>query len=270
MRNRILIRGRLEDALHLQDPARRAALLATFPTHEREARLNGVPMLGSGAVFETPIDDLVVPIGIVGRNIVHRDLGPLDTTAWAYLWAVDFGISHYFGAVLLAHDRDNDIIYALAEIKMRGAIAAQHAARMKAIAVNVKVAWPHDGSQREKASGETLASLYKSEGLDMLPSHATFAKGGYSTEAGVMEMQARMSTGRFKVAANLLEWQDEYASYHRKDGLIVKENDDLLSATRIGVMAIRNAKTTGLGSKRAVQATQRFVNGPINRDPFGF
>lgn len=250
MRNRILIRGRLEDALHLQDPARRAALLATFPAHEREARLNGVPMLGSGAVFETPIDDLVVPLRIVGRQIVHRDLGPLETPGWAFLWALDFGIAHYFGAVLLAHDRDNDIVYALAEIKMRGAIPAQHAARMKAVAVNVKVAWPHDGNNRDRGSGDQLAPMYKKEGLDMLPSHATFAKGGYSTEAGIIELQTRMSSGRFKVAANLVEWQDEYQSYHRKDGLIVKENDDLLSATRIGVMAIRHAKPGSLGSKK--------------------
>ena len=35
--------------------------------------------------------------------------------------------------------------------------------------------------------------------------------------------------------------------YHYKNGLIVKVNDDLLSATRIGVMDIRHAKPVPLG-----------------------
>jgi hypothetical protein len=76
----------------------------------------------------------------------------------------------------------------------------------------------------------------------MLPTHAQFSRGGYSTEAGIMEMLTRFKGGRLKVAAGLYEWQDEFSSYHRKEGLIVKENDDLLSATRIGVMQIRSAK----------------------------
>jgi hypothetical protein len=37
-------------------------------------------------------------------------------------------------------------------------------------------------------------------------------------------------------------------SYHRKDGLVVKVGDDLLSVTRIGVMDIRNAKPGVLGT----------------------
>lgn len=58
----------------------------------------------------------------------------------------------------------------------------------------------------------------------MLDKHATFESGGYSTEAGVMDMLARMRSDRFKVAAGCIEWQEEFAGYHRKDGLIVKTN----------------------------------------------
>jgi hypothetical protein len=46
------------------------------------------------------------------------------------------------------------------------------------IAANVRVAWPHDGGAREAGSGEPLANLYKQEGLQTLPSHATHASGG--------------------------------------------------------------------------------------------
>jgi len=251
MRSRVVVRMRMTDAAHLADPERQRALLATFPDHQKRARIDGLPLLGSGAVFDVLVDDLVVPLRIVGNEIVHRDVGPLDTRGWAFLWAIDFGIGHSFGAVLLAHDRDNDVVYILAEVRMKNAIPAQHAARMKAIAANVKVAWPHDGNQREKGSGETLSSLYKREGLLMLPSHAAFEGGGYSTEAGVMEMMTRIRSDRFKVAAHCIEWQDEYQSYHRKDGLIVKVNDDLMSASRIGIMQLRSARPTILGSQRA-------------------
>ena len=54
-----------------------------------------------------------------------------------------------------------------------------------------------------------------------------------------MEMQERMTTGRFKVARDLQEWFVEKRLYHRKDGMIVKQNDDLLSATRVGLMMKR-------------------------------
>jgi hypothetical protein len=56
-------------------------------------------------------------------------------------------------------------------------------------------------------------------------------------------MLERMQTGRFKVASHLSDWWEEFRLYHRKDGLIQDINDDLLSATRYGVMSIRHAVT---------------------------
>ncbi len=50
-----------------------------------------------------------------------------------------------------------------------------------------------------------------------------------------------MQTGRFKVFAHLVEWWAEFRLYHRKDGLIHKERDDIMDATRTGVMSLRYA-----------------------------
>jgi len=168
---------------------------------------------------------------------------------WAKLWGIDFGIAHPFAAVLTAWDRDADVLYVLDCFKVSGAVPAIHASRMNAIARGVPVAWPHDGNDREKGSGEPLAAIYKREGLAMLGSHATHSTGGYSTEAGIMEMLTRMRGGRFKVASHLDDFWMEFRSYHRKDGQIVKLNDDLLSATRIACMARRHAKPGLIGSK---------------------
>jgi hypothetical protein len=48
-----------------------------------------------------------------------------------------------------------------------------------------------------------------------------------------------METGKFKVFSPLLDWFEEFRLYHRKDGKVVKEGDDLLAATRYGVMMLR-------------------------------
>jgi hypothetical protein len=51
----------------------------------------------------------------------------------------------------------------------------------------------------------------------------------------------RMRTERFKVFRHLEAWFAEKRLYHRKDGQIVKERDDLMSATRYAVMMKRFA-----------------------------
>ena len=64
-----------------------------------------------------------------------------------------------------------------------------------------------------------------------------------SVEAGLMDMLTRMQTGRFKVFRHLHDWWEEFRLYHRKDGKVVKEGDDLMSATRYAGMMLRFAST---------------------------
>src|ERR1019366_1724 len=112
------------------------------------------------------------------------------------------------------------------------------------------VAWPQDGTAREHGSGATLASTYRAQGLLMLPSHATFPEGGYSTEAGYQEMSDRITTGRLKVAAHLSDFFEEFRNLHRdKNGAIEKINDDILSACRTAIIMRRYAAPAQLGSK---------------------
>ena len=64
-----------------------------------------------------------------------------------------------------------------------------------------------------------------------------------SVEAGLMDMLNRMQSGRFKVFKSHLDWWEEFRLYHRKDGKVVKEGDDLMAATRYAVMMLRHAAT---------------------------
>jgi hypothetical protein len=57
-----------------------------------------------------------------------------------------------------------------------------------------------------------------------------------------MDMLDRMQSGRLKVFKDLHDWFEEFRTYHRKDGKVVKERDDIMSATRYGMMMLRYAE----------------------------
>ena len=140
----------------------------------------------------------------------------------------------------------------------------------------VPVCWPHDGHIKSKESGRTTAQLYKAAGLRMLDSHVTFPGGGFDTEAGVALMAQRLESGKLKVGRHLTEWFDEYRMYHRdENGKLAKINDDLMSATRILCVGIRNAKTPEgdprFGSRggpggHGPQRTPRFARGSAGHE----
>ena len=94
-----------------------------------------------------------------------------------------------------------------------------------------------------EGAGIAFANQYKAQGLEMLYEHAQFEDGSVPVEAGLMEMLSRMETGRFKVFGDLNDWFEEFRLYHRKDGRVVKERDDLMSATRYAAMCLRWART---------------------------
>jgi hypothetical protein len=77
----------------------------------------------------------------------------------------------------------------------------------------------------------------------MLKDRVTFEDGSNGVEAGLSEMLTRMQTMRLRVFSHLEDWFEEFRLYHRKDGMVVKVNDDLMSATRYAMMGRRFAKT---------------------------
>jgi phage terminase large subunit-like protein len=224
----------IDDALHIPAEERQRIIDSYLP-HERDARARGVPLLGSGRVFNAPETEITAqPFAIPAH--------------YALLWGIDPGVGHPFAAALLAWDKDSDAVYVVLGIRMADALPLQHAAAMKAVlngwGRKIPVAWPQDATQRREFEGrlEPLAKVYKAHGLNMASHHATFADGSNSTELGILQMQERFASARLKVFASCTEWFEEYRQYYRKDGQIVKIRDDLMSATRVGVMALRHAR----------------------------
>lgn len=218
----------IEDAEHI-DPAERQKIIDSYPKHEKAARVSGKPSMGSGRIF--PIDQEEVECKPLKEIPDHfKQLGGLD-----------FGWDHPTAAVKGFYDPDEDVIYIASAYKKREATPLIHAGALKPWGKTLQWAWPADGLQHSKDSGETLAKQYEEEGLNMLAEHATFEDGGCGVEAGLMEMLDRMQTRRLRVYSHLTEWFDEFLIYHRKDGKVVKEFDDLMSATRYLMMMIRFA-----------------------------
>lgn len=162
---------------------------------------------------------------------------------WPQIVGIDFGWDHPFAAVRLAWDRDQDTVYVVGEYAQRESTPVTHAAAIKPWGKWLPVAWPHDGLQHDKGSGQNLAEQYRAQDLNLLHEKATFVDGSNGVEAGVMDMLDRMQTGRWKVFSTCGGWLNEFRLYHRVDGLIVKERDDRISASRYGLMMLRFATT---------------------------
>lgn len=104
-------------------------------------------------------------------------------------------------------------------------------------------AWPHDGQNSTAGSPDPLAAQYRKHGLAMLPDPASYDDTRRNAvEAGLMDILDRMTEGRFKVFRHHNDWFDEMDQYHRDEGKVVKEYDDLMDATRYAVMSLRFAR----------------------------
>ena len=242
----------IHDAEHYT-PEQRAAIIATYPAHEREARINGTPTLGSGRIFQLADE-------VVAESQVQIPV------SWPRICGLDFGWDHPTAAVWLAWDRDNDVVHLYDCYRVREATPMVHSLAIKARGEWIPVAWPHDGLQHDKGSGEALANQYRKYGVKMLKDKATHApdhkagekegEGGNGVEAGLMDMLDRMQTGRLKVARHLNDWFEEFKLYHREDGKVVKLADDLMSATRYGLMMLRHAKTHAVPQRKPMPGHQ--------------
>jgi phage terminase large subunit-like protein len=249
--DRAVVSMSIEDAAHIPE-SERASIIAGYLPHEREARAKGIPMLGSGRVFLTPESE------IIEEPFEIPEYFPL-------LWSIDPGVGHPWAATLLAWDREADVVHVVHTIRMADAMVIDHAAAMKGFdrkwGEKIPVAWPQDATQRREFEGrlEPLAEIYKSHGLRMLPTHATFPDGSNSTEAGIALMGERLRAKKLRVFKTCPDWFEEYRIYHRKEGRVVKLRDDLMSASRIGIMALREARAVKLLARQRAENPNGFM-----------
>lgn len=232
-----------DDAPHLT-PERKQQILAAIPPYQRDMRSKGIPVLGEGLIY--PVD----------QGSIEVDPFPIPDH-FRRISAVDFGISHPFATAWVAYDPDTDTIYLYHEYRQSGVLPPVHVSAIKKQG-EVRVIYPHDGDQTEKSSGRTLAESYKKEGLKFYKKFSN-PDGTNFVEPGIFEINTRMANGTFKIFKTCTKTLEEIRKYHRKNGKIVKLDDDLMDAMRYAVMSIRHAKpiekkrTTRRYSPRRVQ-----------------
>jgi phage terminase large subunit-like protein len=239
-----------DDAPHLSENVKET-LLESFPVHQRDMRTKGVPMLGHGRIYDLSEDFITCEPFEIPKHF-HVING------------MDFGWDHPQAHIQLVEDRETGIFYITKAWKARQVLPDNAWGSVKSWAKDVPTAWPLDGLQTEKGSGQQQKKFYKDAGFNMLHSRATWQDGSNGVEAGLFEIRDLMQKGKFKIFAGLRDVFDEIMQYHRaptpsnpSQTKIVKVRDDLLDAIRYAYMMRRYAESYGtIGESKEIDLSQ--------------
>jgi phage terminase large subunit-like protein len=203
-----------DDVPHISDKDK-AEMLAEFPEHERAARARGEPMLGSGAIYRTPKDRVMVdPFRIPDH--------------WPRAYGMDVGWNRT-ACVWGAWDRDSDTVYIIDEYYVGQMPPQVHSDAILARGPFVGAIDPASQGSNQ-FDGRKLMDEYQRMGLELYPADN-------AVEAGIMAMTRRLESGRLRIFSTCQNLLREYGLYRRDmNGKIVKENDHALDALRYLLM----------------------------------
>jgi phage terminase large subunit-like protein len=202
------------------DPEQQRALLATTPPHQIQARTEGEPMLGAGAIYPIAESDLVVPTR------------PIPDT-WRRVYGMDVGWKRT-AAIWAAEEPGSGIIELYSEHYMGQGEPASHAEAIRSRGDWMDGVIDPASLGSSQIDGRNLMDVYGRLGLRLNPATNT-------VESGLTEVWNLMVSGRLKVQEHLHNWRSEFRKYHRDEkGKIVKANDHLMDATRYLVVSGRD------------------------------
>ena len=217
-----------KDAPHIT-PDKAERMLAQYPSWQRDMRTRGLPLLGTGLIFDLDMEKCKV------KRFECPD-------HWLVINGMDFGWDHPQAHVQLWIDPDDWCIYVAQAMKASKLQPFEVWERVKSWAKDIPSAWPADGFQTEKGTGKTQKSYYEEAGWDMCHHQAKWPDDGNSVEQGLIEIYKLIQLGQFKIFDHLSDVFEEFSQYHRDDnGKIVKIKDDILDAIRYAYMMRRFA-----------------------------
>lgn len=224
-----------DDVPHLTEEDRRE-LMESIPPYQRDARVRGIPQLGSGVIY--PVDPSVY------------EVDPFEIPPhWPRAYALDVGWRRT-AAIWGAWDRDTDCVYLYSEHYMAEAPPQVHADAIRSRGDWIPGVIDPASSGSNQKDGTALRDEYANLGLDLSLADNT-------VEAGIHAVYRRLVSGRLKVFKTLSNFRSEVRLYRRDDkGKPVKERDHLMDSTRYLVM-------TGMG--RAVTEPRHDVYEDIPR-----
>ncbi|GAC1407311.1 MAG: terminase large subunit [Candidatus Velthaea sp.] len=207
-----------DDVPHLSK-ARKAQLIASTPPWQRDARTNGIPQLGVGAIYPIAESDIVVADFEIPKH-------------WPRAFGMDVGWKKT-AAIHFALNRDSGTIYLYREYYRGQAEPVVHAAGIQAPGAWIPGVIDPACMGSGQIDGRNLMEMYAELGLDLEPAIN-------AVESGIYEVWEMLSNGKLKVFASCKNWISEFRKYHRDEkGKIVKADDHLLDATRYGIVSGR-------------------------------
>lgn len=192
-------------------------LWSAIPPHQRDARTQGIPILGAGQIYPVPEDVFVCePFEIPGYWPRAYGLDA-DWNRTAVCWG--------------AWDRDSDIVYVYSEH-----FGGQEPPSIHADAIKRRGDWimgamdPSTNGKISPIDGRILAQEYLDLGISLVPADN-------AVEAGIFSCYQRLAAGRLKIFRTLRRLISEIRIYRRdENGKVVKEMDDMLDAMRYLIM----------------------------------
>jgi phage terminase large subunit-like protein len=212
-----------DDVPHLDEEAK-AELLASIPPFQRDARSNGIPSLGAGAIYPVPESEFVISPQPIPKH-------------WKRCYGMDVGSKT--AAVWLAIDPDGGEIWAYTEYYKEREEPSIHTTGIKAKGEWVPGAIDPASRGRSQIDGQQLMEMYENLGLNLV-------KAVNAVEAGLYTVWELLSTGRLKVFSNCSYLLQEMRGYIRDEkGQVVKKADHLCDAMRYAVMTRDIAENEG-------------------------
>lgn len=210
-----------DQAPHLSE-ATKKEMLAALPPHQRLARSQGVPQIGSGAVFQIdPGDYVVQPFEIPSHweRVAGLDVGWKTT---ACVW----------GAI----DPNDNKLYIYSEYYAGEKEPSIHATNIRTRGESIPINIDTAARGRSQADGSNLFDMYRNLGLNVINAIKCVETGIYTCYEG-------MIGDRIKVFSNCSNMLSELKTYRRDDkGSIVKKNDHAMDAFRYLIMGKDKSK----------------------------
>ncbi|MEM7528846.1 MAG: hypothetical protein AAF416_14410 [Pseudomonadota bacterium] len=193
--------------------------------HMLEARSEGIPSLGAGAIYPIPWQD------------VCEDNFEIPAH-WPRAYGIDVGWNRT-AALWGAWEPGLEILHIYAEYYREHATPETHAAAVKARGAWIRGVIDPASNIAGQSDGKRILQQLIGQGLNL-------TKADNAVEAGIYQVWSLLSTGRLRFFRTCRSTEAEYRNYHRKPegendrgGKIHKKDDHAMDALRYLVMSGR-------------------------------
>jgi hypothetical protein len=238
--DRAVLRMSAYETTHLSEETLRT-MEGSFSTAERKTRLFGDDFAAGGMVLSIDrvkmTSDKYFAPGLPVPLILGIDPSHGGQSSGA----------HPSGVCLCAYVRSEDVFYVIDSIREQHISPSDLVARIRQRGwINVPCAWGHGELQGIANTDETFATLFKSLGLRMLPTHSAMNGGyggGVSLDPQWQAIQMGLDNGSIKINHACHELLEELEGLERDErGRCIPVRDDLVSAFRYAWMMRKSAR----------------------------